>query len=117
MRESASTDLREPQGSNPLGPPGPELPQPVGRKRPNRWGLHDIVGNVWEWCADVWHNNYVGAPEDGSPWMAGSHRQPRRCLRGGAWDLNAFRCRSTYRSYDWKDLATDRFGLRIAADA
>jgi len=91
--------------------------QAVGRKRPNPWGLHDIVGNVWEWCADVWHNDYVGAPEDGSPWMAGSHRQPRRCLRGGAWDMNAFRCRSTYRSYDWKDLATDRFGLRIAADA
>ena len=88
--------------------------QPVGLKRPNPWGLHDMLGNVWEWCADVWHADYAGAPDDGSPWTQGEERQPRRCLRGGAWDMNAFRCRSPYRSYDHRDLATNRFGFRVA---
>src|SRR5262245_33307560 len=62
--------------------------RPVGQKRPNPWGLYDMVGNVWEWCADVWHSDYVGAPQDGRPWLEGEGRQPRRCLRGGAWDMN-----------------------------
>jgi formylglycine-generating enzyme required for sulfatase activity len=90
---------------------------PVGLKRPNLWGLHDMLGNVWEWCADVWHSDYVGAPQDGSPRVEGGGRQPRRCLRGGAWDMNAFRCRSPYRSYDHRELATNRFGVRVAVDA
>jgi formylglycine-generating enzyme required for sulfatase activity len=89
---------------------------PVGQKRPNPWGLHDIIGNVWEWCADVWHGDYAGAPQDGSPWLEEEGRQPRRCLRGGAWDMNAFRCRSSYRSFDYRELATNRFGFRVAAD-
>ncbi len=90
--------------------------RPVGCKRPNPWGLHDMLGNVWEWCADVWHADYAGAPDDGRPWLDGADHQPRRCLRGGAWDMNAFRCRSPYRSYDHHDLATNRFGFRVAVD-
>lgn len=89
---------------------------PVGLKRPNLWGLHDMLGNVWEWCADVWHNTYIDAPQDGSPRVEGDGQQPRRCLRGGAWDMNAFRCRSPYRSYDYRNLATNRFGFRVAVD-
>jgi len=86
----------------------------VGDKKPNPWGIYDIIGNVWEWCEDVWHSRYDNAPSDGSPWITESDRQPRRCLRGGAWDMDAFRCRSTYRSYDWKELASNSFGMRIA---
>ena len=89
---------------------------PVGVKRPNPWGFHDMIGNVWEWCADVWHSDYDGPPLDGSPWIDNASQQPRRALRGGAWDMNAFRCRSSYRSYDHKDLATSRFGFRIAVE-
>jgi formylglycine-generating enzyme required for sulfatase activity len=89
---------------------------PVGGKRSNGWGLCDMIGNVWEWCADHWHGSYDGVPSDGRPWLEANPRRPLRCLRGGAWDMNAFRCRSTYRSWDWEDLATNRFGLRICVE-
>jgi formylglycine-generating enzyme required for sulfatase activity len=92
-----------------------EATQPVGLKRPNPWGLHDMIGNVWEWCADVWHNDYTGAPNGGGAWVADESRQPRRVLRGGAWDMNAFRCRSSYRSFDHRHFATSRIGFRLVA--
>jgi formylglycine-generating enzyme required for sulfatase activity len=90
--------------------------QPVGRLRPNPWGLYDILGNVWEWCADTWHADYSGAPDDGGAWAAGGDEEARRCLRGGAWDMNAFRLRSPYRSHDFRHLGTSRFGLRVVVD-
>lgn len=92
-----------------------ESTRPVGLKLPNAWGLHDMIGNVWEWCADVWHGDYNAAPDDERPWLEGAARQPRRCLRGGAWDMDAFHCRSSYRSFDHRDLATSRFGFRIVS--
>jgi formylglycine-generating enzyme required for sulfatase activity len=90
-----------------------ECTHPVGLKQPNPWGLHDIVGNVWEWCEDVWHGDYSGAPLNGSAWMANQDKQERRSVRGAAWNMDGFRCRSSYRSYDWKDAATNRLGFRI----
>jgi formylglycine-generating enzyme required for sulfatase activity len=90
--------------------------QPVGQKKSNPLGLHDLLGNVWEWCSDVWCSTYVGAPCDGRPRLDGADLQPRRSLRGGAWDMNAFRCRSSYRSFDFRHLATNRFGFRVAVD-
>lgn len=69
---------------------------PVRQKAPNAWGLYDMLGNVWEWCEDVWHGNYEGAPNDGSAW-AGEGRL--RVYRGGGWASNARRCRCASRDY------------------
>ena len=51
---------------------------------PNAFGLHHMHGNAWEWVQDVWHDQYDGAPDDGSAWEGGTERS-RRVLRGGAW--------------------------------
>jgi formylglycine-generating enzyme required for sulfatase activity len=57
---------------------------PVGAKNPNPWGLYDIHGYLWEWCADAAHDNYESAPSDGSPWIKGGDGS-RRVIRGGSW--------------------------------
>jgi formylglycine-generating enzyme required for sulfatase activity len=93
-----------------------EQTHPVGLRLPNPWGLSDLLGNVWEWCEDIWHADYTGAPSSGTAWMEGESAQPRRVLRGAAWDMDAFRCRSAYRSHDWKQLGTSRFGVRIVLE-
>jgi formylglycine-generating enzyme required for sulfatase activity len=56
---------------------------PVGRTAANAFGLHDMHGNVWEWCADSWHPNYKGAPTQGQAWVA--RRSEMRTIRGGSW--------------------------------
>jgi len=58
--------------------------QPVGLKQPNELGIYDMSGNVREWCADHWHDNYEGAPVDGSAWVEGGDKD-RRVVRGGSW--------------------------------
>ncbi len=69
---------------------------PVVEKLANSWGLHDMHGNVWEWCEDVWHENYKGTPTDGTAWVNGGD-QSRRSLRGGSWGNVDINCRSADR--------------------
>jgi formylglycine-generating enzyme required for sulfatase activity len=56
---------------------------PVGSFEPNAFGLHDMIGNVWEWVQDCWNDSYKGAPADGRAWESGDCG--RRVLRGGSW--------------------------------
>lgn len=67
----------------------------VGSFPPNAFGLYDMHGNVLEWCQDTWHNNYSGAPTDGSAWI--SQNRTSRLMRGGAWSSDAISCRSGFR--------------------
>ena len=69
---------------------------PVGSFGSNDWGLHDVIGNVWEWVEDCWHKNYLGAPIDGSAWMSGGGCGVR-VLRGGSWYIGPWNLRSADR--------------------
>jgi formylglycine-generating enzyme required for sulfatase activity len=71
-------------------------PMSVGSYSPNRWGFHDMHGNVFEWCSDYWHDNYDGAPTDGSVWLEGGDSS-LRVLRGGSWFDTQRNCRSAHR--------------------
>jgi formylglycine-generating enzyme required for sulfatase activity len=72
-------------------------PTPVGSYPPNAWGIYDMHGNVDEWCEDVWHPNYDGAPADGSVWLDGEDKEPFRVMRGGWCSATEFVCTSSSR--------------------
>ncbi|MCL2928753.1 MAG: formylglycine-generating enzyme family protein, partial [Trichodesmium sp. MAG_R01] len=85
------------------GPKGENRGQttPVGKFPANAFGLYDMHGNVYEWCADDRYNNYVGAPRDGSARInsnTNSNTKSRKVLRGGSWLIYPRRCRSADRT-------------------
>lgn len=80
----------------------------------NAFGLYDMHGLVWEWCADPWHKNYEGAPSDGTVWEEGGDKH-RRVLRGGSWSFNSVLCRSASRSWNEPDGGLRICGFRVVA--
>ncbi len=86
----------------------------VGIFPPNAFGLYDIHGNVWEWCEDTWHDNYNGAPTDGSAWVSENNQ---KMLRGGSWVSHAINCRSAYRGWGVRDHRNDNVGFRVVLSA
>ena len=80
----------------------------------NGWGLHDLHGNVWEWCEDHWHESYNFAPGDDQPWLipAASADEPR-LLRGGSWLTPPAICRSADRLNGLPDFRSSFIGFRV----
>jgi formylglycine-generating enzyme required for sulfatase activity len=88
---------------------------PAGMFPANPWGLFDMHGNVWEWVQDVVHDNYEGAPLDGSAWEEGGD-QARRILRGGSWLYNPRYLRSALRNGFSAALSNDIVGFRVVRE-
>ena len=85
-------------------------PHPVATKQANAFGLYDMSGNVWEWVEDTYHDNYNGAPEDGSAWMNGK----MRVLRGGSWGYDPKVGRAASRSKFTSGYRYFSYGFRLA---
>jgi formylglycine-generating enzyme required for sulfatase activity len=94
-----------------------ERPAPVGSFAANPWGLHDTLGNVWEWVEDCWHGTDENAPVDGSKWSetAGGDCS-RRLVRGGAWLNRPWNLRSALRFGADAGYRFPFLGFRLAQD-
>ncbi|MGK7898901.1 MAG: formylglycine-generating enzyme family protein, partial [Xenococcus sp. (in: cyanobacteria)] len=87
----------------------------VGQFYPNNFGLYDMHGNVWEWCADDWHENYHGAPNDGTARL--SKESSKKIRRGGSWSDEPNLCRSAYRDDFTRGSRSDSLGFRVVCVA
>jgi formylglycine-generating enzyme required for sulfatase activity len=106
-------DRLEPELAN-YGNPFGGKTSDVGSFPANEWGLCDVHGNVWEWCEDDWHDDYMGAPSDGSAWVENDRKASNRLLRGGSWLLNPEVCRSSVRLNFARDDRYDALGFRVS---
>ena len=94
---------------------GQRIVAPVGTLAPNAFGVHDIIGNVWEWAQDCYVMPYGPQPTDGSAYEVDGPCE-RRAVRGGAWHSRATWQRPTFRGRDTEDFVTQVFGIRVARD-
>ena len=85
----------------------------VGGFAANGFGLHDMDSNVAEWIEDCWHEDYTGAPADGSAWVEGGNCE-ERVVRGGAWRDESNGLRSANRSKVDADIRSNDIGIRVA---
>ncbi|MDE5102985.1 MAG: formylglycine-generating enzyme family protein, partial [Trichodesmium sp. St19_bin2] len=103
------------------GPKGEDRNQttPVGKFPPNAFGLYDMHGNVYEWCADDRYHNYVGAPTDGSARInsnKNSNTNSTKVFRGGSWNYYPRWCRSAYRGiYNSGEAVNYYIGFRLVS--
>ena len=94
-----------------------QRPAPVGSFEPNAFGLYDMHGNVYEWVADCWHDNYNGAPSDGSAWTSGCDSDAWVVVRNGSWPYAPRYLRAAYR--DWLSPSNRGYnysGFRLVQD-
>jgi formylglycine-generating enzyme required for sulfatase activity len=129
--ETITTDLANYAGANDddsswLGSYGPgpkgeyrQKTTPVDKfSSPNAFGLCDMHGNVWEWCADHWYNNYEGAPTNGSAWLdERTDANAGRVVRGGCWYHAPQDCRSACRFNDDPRATPYIIGFRVVCNA
>ena len=87
-------------------------PSKVGSFKPNPFGLYDMGGNVHQWVADCWHNNYQGAPSDGSAWVENDCSS--RVIRSGSWKNDPSYVRSSNRDHYDATVRYPTHGLRVA---
>ena len=95
--------------------PAREKTTPVGSFPANAFGLYDMHGNIWEWCADTWHDNYEDAPNNSNPWLGGD-KENFAPLRGGTWSLDPSSCRSANRLKLNRIIDYKYFGFRVVLD-
>ena len=81
-------------------------------KHPNRIGLCHMSGLIWEWCQDLWHDDYYGAPSDGTAWISGN--DSARIIRGGSWGQDYWDCRTATRNAMDGNTRDAYTGFRIA---
>jgi formylglycine-generating enzyme required for sulfatase activity len=108
----ANYDANYTYGSGPIGIFRKETTD-VDSFPANARGLHDMHGNVWEWCLDPWHKSYGGAPSDGTAWVNGAEDEGTRLLRGGSWGNIPGECRSAYRDRRPQDYRSYYVGFRL----
>ncbi|HAC64917.1 MAG TPA: formylglycine-generating enzyme family protein [Cyanothece sp. UBA12306] len=78
----------------------------------NHFGLYDLHGNVREWCEDIWHPNYIGAPTNSQAWITGGD-ETKRIVRGGSWNGSPHKCRSAYRGKFDPNASLYDIGFRV----
>ncbi|MBC6434679.1 formylglycine-generating enzyme family protein, partial [Nostoc sp. HG1] len=102
--ELANYNATETYGAGVKGTYREETTEVGSFKVANAFGLYDMHGNLWEWCLDDWHDNYEGAPTDGSPWWDDndniSQKKGNAVLRGGSWFNDPDYCRSASRYFN-----------------
>ena len=96
---------------------GTNRPHRLVRLKPNKFGLYDTAGNVFEWLEDCWHDAYDGVPTDGSAWLeAGEGDCRQRVVRGGSWYSKPGILRSSLRDKIRADYIEKNIGFRLARD-